>query len=348
MDTGAEMKRIWVLIEQEDGRAHQVSWELLAAAQRLSQELEGSCVEGVLLGHNVAHIADEAYRYGAARVYLMDDLVLAEYRNYPYAVGASKLVLAHKPEIFLIGATTLGRDLGSSIATRVHTGLTADCTELAIDPKQKILAATRPTFGGNLMATILCRTQRPQMATVRPRVLPMPEPLPQASGELIREQLGIDESAVAVKKVGFIPQQEGLNIEYSEVIVAGGRGLGSPEGFKLLEELAAVLGGVVGASRPLVDAGWITSEHQVGQTGKTVRPKLYIAAGISGAVQHRVGMANSDFILAINSDPNAPIFQIASLGIVGDLYQVVPELINQVKAMSPGVPGAATAGAERN
>lgn len=348
MEAGADLKRIWVFIEQEAGRAHQVSWELLGAAQRLSQELEGSCVEGVLLGHNVAHIADEAYRYGAARVYLIDDPVLEQYRNYPYAVGASKLVQAHKPEIFLVGATTLGRDLGSSIATRVHTGLTADCTELAIDPKQKILAATRPTFGGNLMATILCRTQRPQMATVRPRVLPLPEPLPEASGELTRQPLELDEASVAVKKIGFIPRQETLNIEYSDVIVAGGRGLGSPEGFKLLEELAGLLGGVVGASRPLVDAGWITYEHQVGQTGKTVRPKLYIAAGISGAVQHRVGMANSDFILAINSDPDAPIFQIASLAIVGDLYQVIPELISQVKAASVQQPAAAQSGPERN
>ena len=347
MDTGADLKRIWVFIEQEEGRPHQVSWELLGAAQRLSAELEDSCVEGVLLGHNVAHVAEEAYRYGAKRVYLVDDPVLEKYRNYPYAVGASQLVLKYKPDIFLIGATTLGRDLGSSIATRVHTGLTADCTELAIDPKQKILAATRPTFGGNLMATILCRTHRPQMATVRPRVLPLPDPLPEAAGELIREPLNVAEDAVAVKQIGFIPRQETLNIEYSDVIVAGGRGLGSPEGFNLLEELAGLLGGVVGASRPLVDAGWITYEHQVGQTGKTVRPKLYIAAGISGAVQHRVGMANSDFILAINSDPDAPIFQIASLGIVGDLYQVIPELINQVKAAS-GAAATPQSGSERN
>ncbi len=341
MDGSGQTKRIWVFIEQEGGTAHQVSWELLGAAGRLSQELENSRVEGVLLGHNVAHIAEEAYRYGAKRVYLIDDPVLEKYRNLPYAVGASNLVQTFKPEIFLIGATTLGRDLGSSIATRVHTGLTADCTELAIDPQQKILAATRPTFGGNLMATILCKTYRPQMATVRPRVLPMPKALPQAEGELVRESLGMEESQVAVKQLRLIPKREQLSIEHADIIVSGGRGLGSPEGFGLLKDLATLLGGVVGASRPLVDAGWIGYEHQVGQTGKTVRPKLYIAAGISGAVQHRVGMASSDFILAINTDPNAPIFQIASLGIVGDLFEVIPELISQVKAMQQGQKGAA-------
>jgi electron transfer flavoprotein alpha subunit len=279
-------------------------------------------------------IAPEAFRYGAKRVYLIDDPVLVLYRNLPYGVGVSRLVKKYRPDIFLIGATTLGRDLASAIATRVQTGLTADCTELAIDPKQKILAATRPTFGGNLMATILCRQQRPQMATVRPRVLPMPEPLPQAAGELIRETLGMSESEIPVKRVGFIPGKERLNIEYADVIVAGGRGTGRPAGFELLAELASVLGGVVGATRPVVDAGWIDYEHQVGQTGKTVRPKLYIAAGISGAVQHRMGMSDSGFILAINSDPQAPIFQIADLGIVGDLYQVIPELIKQVKGNS--------------
>jgi electron transfer flavoprotein alpha subunit len=323
--------RLWVFIEQEEGQPHPVSWELLGAADRLAGELPGSVVEGVLLGYQVTGIASEAFRYGAKRVYLIDDPVLRLYRNLPYGVGVSKLVQKYRPEIFLIGATTLGRDLASAIATRVQTGLTADCTELTIDPKQKILAATRPTFGGNLMATILCRQQRPQMATVRPRVLPMPEPLPQAEGELICEPLEMSESEIPVKRVRFIPGQERLNLEYAEVIVAGGRGVGGPEGFKLLEELASALGGVVGASRPVVDAGWIDYEHQVGQTGKTVRPRLYIAAGISGAVQHRVGMSGADFILAINSDPKAPIFQIANLGIVGDLYQVIPEMIKQVK-----------------
>lgn len=333
--------KIWVYLEQHAGRAHSVSWELLGAANKLSVDLPGSEVEAVLLGDKVAHLAQEAYRYGAKRVYLIDDPVLNEYRNRPYAVGISALIEKYKPEIFLVGATHLGRDLGSSIATRVKTGLTADCTQLAIDPEKKILAATRPTFGGNLMATILCRTQRPQMATVRPRVLPMPEPLAEATGTLITEPLNMTEAEVPVKHLRFIPAENQINIEYADVIVAGGKGVGSADGFKLLAELADELGGVVGATRPTVDAGWITYEHQVGQTGKTVRPKLYIAAGISGAVQHRVGMSGADFILAINTDPKAAIFQIADLGIVGDLNSVIPQLISQVKAIKAGQKGAA-------
>ncbi len=328
--------RIWVFIEQENGQPHPVSWELLGAAQRLSQDLPGSVVEGVLLGHNVVDVAPQAYPYGAKRVYVMDDPVLEFYRTMPYGVGVGQLIDKYKPTIFLFGATTLGRDLAGMIATHVRTGLTADCTELAIDPKQKILASTRPTFGGNLMATILCRHHRPQMATVRPRVLSMPDPIPDATGEVVREAFNMSESDIPLRRLRLIPSEAKVNIEYADVIVAGGRGLGGPHGFKLLGELADALGGVVGASRPAVDAGWMDYDHQVGQTGKTVRPKLYIAAGISGAVQHTVGMSGTDFILAINSDPRAPIFQIASASIVGDLYEVIPELIKQVKGMRNG------------
>jgi electron transfer flavoprotein alpha subunit len=332
----AGAKRVWVLIEQEEGAAHPVSWELLGAARRLADSLDGGVVEAVLLGHGVERIVDEAFRYGAARVYLVDDPVLAYYRNRPYAFGISNLVLKYHPEIFLIGATTLGRDLASSIATRVKSGLTADCTELAIDPDKKILAATRPTFGGNLMATILCRTQRPQMATVRPRVLAAPSPLVFAQGEVVHEPLGMTEDQVAVKLLRMIPSQEELNLEYANVIVAGGQGMGGRKGFSMLEDLANELGGIVGATRPAVDAGWIGYAHQIGQTGKTVRPKVYIGAGISGAVQHRVGMAGANYIVAINTNPNAAIFEIAHLGIVGDLNQVIPELIAQVRQAKHG------------
>jgi electron transfer flavoprotein alpha subunit len=336
-------RRIWVLIEQDAGVAHPVSWELLGAARRLAAELddEATCVEAVLPGHGVRPIAEDAFRYGASRVYLIDDPVLETYRNLPYALGVSRLAQSYRPEILLIGATTRGRDLASAIATRLETGLTADCTELAIDPKLGILAATRPTFGGNLMATILCRRHRPQMATVRPRVLPMPIPETPSGAETAREivpvELGLRESDIPVRRLRLIPAAERLNLEHAEVIVAGGRGLGGADGLPLLARLAELLGGVVAVSRPLVDAGWLSAEHQVGQTGKTVRPKLYIAAGISGAVQHRVGMGDADFILAINRDPEAPIFQIADLGIVGDLYEVIPELIRQIEAMRAGV-----------
>ncbi|QVL48863.1 MAG: electron transfer flavoprotein subunit alpha/FixB family protein [Thiocapsa sp.] len=337
-DPGA--RRIWVLIEQDAGQAHPVSWELLGAARRLASALDGAAirVEAVLLGHGVRPIAEDAFRYGASRVYLMDAPVLAIYRNLPYAVGVSRLVQTYEPEILLIGATTRGRDLASAIATRLETGLTADCTELAIDPKLGILAATRPTFGGNLMATILCRKHRPQMATVRPRVLPMPMPMPlaDASGEILPVEPGLSEADIPVRRLRLIPAEERLNLEHAPVIVAGGRGLGGPDGLPLLGRLADLLGGVVAVSRPLVDAGWISADHQVGQTGKTVRPRLYIAAGISGAVQHRVGMGDADFILAINRDPEAPIFRIADLGIVGDLYEVIPELIRQLQAMRDG------------
>lgn len=325
--------RIWIYIEQEKGKAHPVSWELLGAAHKLSQDLLDSTVECVLLGDNVEPIIDHAFSYGAQRVYVIDDPVLRGYRNLPYSAGISSLIKTYQPEIFLVGATTLGRDLASSIATRVSTGLTADCTELAIDKDKKILAATRPTFGGNLMATILCKTRRPQMATVRPRVLPAPQPLATwERGEVIRESLGLTESDVAVKLLRFIAGEAEDEIEYADVVVAGGRGVGGEKGFAMLQELADELGGVVGASRPAVDAGWITYAHQVGQTGKTIRPKLYIAAGISGAIQHRVGVMGSDFILAINNDPQAPIFHIADFGIVGDLNSVIPELTKQVKA----------------
>jgi electron transfer flavoprotein alpha subunit len=220
--------RIWVFVEQQEHQVHPVSWELLGAAKRLSADLPGSVVEAVLPGHQIAGLAPQAFHYGAARVYVIDSPVLEIYRNLPYAVAVSQLVMQYRPEIFLIGATTLGRDLAGSIATRVGTGLTADCTELAIDPAQHILAATRPTFGGNLMATILCRRHRPQMATVRPRVLPMPDPILDATGEVITVPFDMREEDVPVKRLRLIRAEEQPNIEYADVLVAGGRGVGGP------------------------------------------------------------------------------------------------------------------------
>jgi len=327
-------QRVWVFIEQEDGVAHPVSWELMGAGKRLAYDLGEGVVEGVLLGRQVEPIAHEAFSYGAQRIYMIEDPALADYRNMPYAHGALSLAEKYHPEIFLIGATTLGRDLAGAIATSLDTGLAADCTELSIDPERKILLATRPAFGGNLMATIICPNHRPQMASVRPRVLPTPKPNPAAKGEIVREALGLAEEEVAVKLLRLIPFTGGADvaIEYADVVVAGGRGVGGIEGFILLRELAELLGGVVGASRPPCESGWIGEDKKIGQTGKTVRPRLYVAAGISGAVQHQVGMTDSDFVLAINTDPEAPIFQVADLGLVGDLFELVPQLIAEIKA----------------
>lgn len=338
-------RRFWVYIEQEEGKPHQVSWELLGVARRLADEIkeeleksgDTALVEGVLAGHNVEEIAREALHYGADAVYYVDDPAVKHYLNKPYTTVLTQLVKKYEPEVMLVGATTLGRDLAGAVATSVGTGLTADTTHLAMgSPKEgekKLLMATRPAFGGNVIATILCRNHRPQMATVRPRVFSMPERLAEAKGRVIREDIAITPEMINAEIVEFLTDKAStVNIEYADIIVSGGRGLGGPKGFELIKELADELGGVVGSSRACVDAHWIGYEHQVGQTGKTARPKLYIAAGISGAIQHKVGMQESDFILAINRDPNAPIFDVATVGIVGDLYEVIPALIREIRA----------------
>lgn len=343
-------RRFWVFIEQEEGEVHPVSWELLGVASNLASQVEEEAwvngdevaVEALLLGHDVRDIAEEAIHYGAERVYLVDDPALEYYRNCPYYRGIAAVAETYEPEVFLIGATTLGRDLAGAVATALRTGLTADCTGLEMGDvkgaKHKLLLATRPAFGGNIMATIVCRRHQPQMSSVRPRVFPMPAYDPDAEGEIIDESLTVAEDSFEACINEIIrPKGESVDLEYAEVIVAGGRGLGTPEGFALIEELADAMGGVVGASRPCVDAGWIDYSHQVGQSGKTVRPKIYIAAGISGAIQHRVGMQNSDFIVAINNDPNAPIFEIADVGIVGDLFEVIPAMKKQIEALKKEV-----------
>ncbi|MEA3310574.1 MAG: electron transfer flavoprotein subunit alpha/FixB family protein [Chloroflexota bacterium] len=338
-------RRFWVFIEQVAGNVHPVSWELLGVARDLASQVAAAAaekgdevvVEAVLLGDKVEAIAQEAIGYGADRVYLLDDPVVAYYRNCPYYKGIAAVAEKYEPEVFLIGATILGRDLAGAVATALHTGLTADCTGLEMDEvrgvKHKLLLATRPAFGGNIMATIVCRKHTPQMSSVRPRVFPMPEYDSEAEGEIVHEPLGVTEEGALACILEFIHhKEESVDIEYADIIVAGGRGLETPDNFQLIQQLADVLGGVVGASRPCIDAGWISSAQQVGQSGKTVRPKLYIAAGISGALQHKVGMQNSDFIIAINSDPQAPIFEVADVGIVGDLFQVIPAMIAQIEA----------------
>ena len=323
-------KGVWVFIEHDRGHVHSVSWELLGEARKLADIL-GSQVGVVVLGGNdepLEAYAAEAFTFGADKAYIVHDPVLKGYRNEPFTKGLTDLVNKYQPEILLLGATSMGRDLAGSVATTLLTGLTADCTELNIDPASKALAATRPTFGGSLLCTIMTLAYRPQMATVRPRVMAMPRAEAGRTGEIIQDTLGMVETQIVTKLLDFIADAHSnrINLPYADVIVSGGKGLKNPENFKLVFELARVLGGEVGATRPCVQAGWVEADRQVGQTGKTVRPKLYIAAGISGAIQHRVGMESSDVIVAINTDPNAPIFDFAHYGIVGNALQVLPAL----------------------
>jgi electron transfer flavoprotein alpha subunit len=321
---------VWVWVEQFQGKAASISWEMLGQGRVLAAQMGGT-LTACVLGHDVEEVAQEAIAYGADRVFLADDLTLAAYRTEPYAHILVDLVREHQPEIFLLGASARGRDLAGSIATLLYTGLTADCTGLEVDPGTRLLHQTRPAFGGNIMATIITPNHRPQMATVRHRVFEMPKPDPTRQGQIVPVPVQLKEEEIASKVVDFLFEGEEVNLADARVIVAGGRGAGGPDGFKPLRELAQVLGGAVGASRAAVDAGWIPYVHQVGQTGRTVRPDLYIACGISGAIQHRAGMSTSRVIVAINKDPEAPIFEIATYGLVGDLFEIVPALTEQFR-----------------
>lgn len=326
-----EYQGVWILIEQNKGQIADVSWELLGAGRKLADDL-GVKLAGVLFGSNIKEKTKDVIAYGADQVYLIDDPVLNEYRTEPYSIGLSTLCQKYKPEIILMGATTQGRDLAGYVATKLETGLTADCTELTIEEDTRLLLQTRPAFGGNVMATIVCKESRPQMATVRPRVMPMPDKDEKRQGEIIEERLGLEEKDIATEILESITEGgSSVYLDRADIIVAGGKGVGSKENFQILQELADCLGGMVGASRAAVEAGWIDVGHQVGQTGTTVRPKIYFALGISGAIQHLVGMQTSDIIVAINNDPEAPIFSVANYGIVGDLKKIVPILTNEFK-----------------
>ena len=323
-------KGVWVFIEHDRGVVHPVSWELLGEGRKLADTL-GVSLAGVVMGgadEALDAIAKEAYTFGAESCYIVRDPVLKGYRNEPFTKGMTDLVNKYQPEIVLLGATTMGRDLAGSVATTLSTGLTADCTELRIDPATRALAATRPTFGGSLLCTIMTLAYRPQMATVRPRVMQMPDADPGRSGVIVEDRLAMIETDIVTKLLDFIADENNnkVNLAYADIIVSGGKGMKSPDNFKLVWELARVLGAEVGATRPVVQSGWVDAERQVGQTGETVRPKLYIAAGISGAIQHRVGMEGADVIVAINTDANAPIFDFAHHGIVGNAMQVLPVL----------------------
>ncbi|MFZ3383869.1 MAG: electron transfer flavoprotein subunit alpha [Candidatus Methanoperedens sp.] len=330
-----EYRGVWVFVEHTEGEPATVSWELLGAGAKLAKTLSvGLC--SVVIGDKVEHLCQESFAYGASSVYLLDAPVFHYYRTETYYKAICYLVKKYKPEILLMGATGLGRDLAGAVATKLNTGLTADCTGLDVDEKGYLLQ-TRPAFGGNIMATIFTERTRPQMSTVRPHVMVLPCKDTSHKGEIIRESFAIKEDDVAVKVLEVIKDQGAeCDLAAAEVIVSGGRGMQGSENFVMLQQLADELGGVVGCSRAVVEAGWMPAERQVGQTGKTVRPKIYIACGISGAIQHLVGMQSSDVIIAINQDKNAPIFEVATYGIVGDVFQVVPAIINQIRELRTG------------
>ncbi len=324
-------KDVWVFCEQKNGVVQSVAYELLGKGKELADTLNVKLC-GVLLGEDMKKASQDVIHRGCDKVYLVDSPKLKHYQAEPYSKVLIKLIKQYKPEIVLCGATSTGRSLISRVAIGIHAGLTADCTGLEIDKKERLLLQTRPAFGGNIMATIICPNHRPQMATVRHKVMKEAEVNPHHKGKIIENSFNEDTYLSRTKLLDIVEEiEETVNLTEADVIVSGGRGLQNPENFKIIEDLAKVLGGAVGASRAAVDSGWKTYSHQVGQTGKTVCPKTYIACGISGQIQHLVGMQSSDIIVAINKDPHAPIFNVATYGIVEDLFEVVPELTKKFK-----------------
>ncbi len=326
---------IMVYLEACNGSISDSGFELLSEANKLKNAL-GTSLSAVAIGNMDKGELKKAFKYGANKVYAAMHSVFESSLEDIYSKVLVKIINKNKPEIFLAAATPFGRTLIPKVAAILKTGLTADCTRLEIDPQSGLLKQTRPTFGGNVLATIVCKKSRPQMATVRPHVMEKKEAGPNAEGEI--EEIEIDGSSYAsrYKLLGTDKKfEENINLADYEVIVSGGRGLGKSENFSLLKELANLLGGAVGASRAAVDSGWISYPHQVGQTGRTVNPKIYIACGISGAIQHLAGMQTSDIIIAINKDRSAPIFKVANYGIVGDIFEVVPRLISRIKTGKP-------------
>lgn len=322
---------VWVVAEQRGGHLKKVGVELLGKGRELADTL-GVKLSAVLIGQGVKHLAKDLIAHGADSVYVAEHDELKEYRTGPYTKVVVEAVRKHRPEIVLYGATHIGRDLAPRIARRLRTGLTADCTELTIDEEAKILLQTRPAFGGNVMATIKTPEHRPQMATVRPGIMKEMPRDESRKGETIELDVNIEGKDMMTKILEIVKETKHVvNLEEAKIIVSGGRGVGSKEGFKVLEELAEELGGEVGGSRVAVEKGFIDQAHQVGQTGKTVRPDLYIACGISGSIQHRAGMQNSGCIVAINKDPTAYMFKIADYGIVGDLHEIVPALTQVIR-----------------
>jgi electron transfer flavoprotein alpha subunit len=325
-----DYRGVWVFAEQRDGKLMSVAVELLGEGKKLADTL-GTELCAVLLGEDVSEQAEKLIAYGAEKVYLADNSELVSYRSGTYSRVITAAIEKYKPEILLMGATHIGRDLGPCLAINSKTGLTADCTKLEIGDEERNLHQTRPAFGGNLMATILCPYSRPQMATVRPGVMEAAVYDASQKGEIIKLDVNFHEDDLRAKVLEIVKStKHAVSLSDAEVIVSGGNGLGSAEGFKLLEQFAEKLGGVVGATRAAVDSGWIAHSHLVGQTGVTVRPKIYFACGISGAIQHLSGMTGSEYIVAINTNKNAPIFKVADYGLVGDLYKIIPEIMSRL------------------
>ena len=337
-----EYKGVFIFAQQVDNQISNIAYELLGKAKDLAADLQTE-VTAVLVGSDVKGLADSLAEYGADRVIVVDDPELKEYRTEPYTHALASVIQEYKPDIFLIGATAIGRDLGPRVCARIHTGLTADCTQLDIgdfplvaipgrEQKHNQLLMTRPAFGGNTIATIACPDFRPQMATVRPGVMQKKDKIAGAKANVVEFNPGFTPNKNYVEILDIVKAvSDVVDIQDAKILVSGGRGVGSPENFKILEDLAAALGGQVSCSRAVVDSGWKPKELQVGQTGKTVRPHVYFAIGISGAIQHVAGMEESDIIIAINKDESAPIFEVADYGIVGDLNKIVPMLTEALK-----------------
>ncbi len=323
-------KGVWVFAEQREGKIMPVVIELLGEGKKLATEV-GCDLCAVLCGFEISGLAAELFEYGADKVYLADAPELKNYTTDGYTKVIYEAITEYKPEIVLLGATHIGRDLGPCLAVKCNTGLTADCTKLEIDPEDKKIKQTRPAFGGNLMATIVCPNHRPQMSTVRPGVMTIAEHVTGRKGEIVTLNPVFEEGDIRTKVLNIVKTiKDSVSLTDAEIIVAGGMGLGKSEGFEILKQLADKLGGVIAASRAAVDAGWIDHAYQVGQTGTTVKPKIYIACGISGAIQHVAGMQNAEQIIAINTNENAPIFEVADYGMVGDLYKIIPTIIEEM------------------
>lgn len=329
---------VYIFAEQRDGNLQKVALELVAKGRELADRL-GQKLVAMLIGYNVSGLPKTLIAHGADEVIIVDDKILKEYVTEPYARALCKIIKEYDPEIVLYGATAIGRDLAPRLAARIHTGLTADCTSLEIDPNNNLLM-TRPAFGGNIMATIVCEQHRPQMATVRPGVMGLPTPDEERKGDIKTIQIDFKNTDMNIRIREIVKENKiKKDIAEAKVLVAGGRGMGDIDNFSLLRELADLLGGEVSSSRAAVDAGWIDQNCQVGQTGKTVRPDLYLACGISGAIQHLVGMEESELIVAINKNATAPIFTVADIGIVGDAKLIIPKLIGAIRARKENTDG---------